>query len=101
VQFTAVSTMAAQIAASQHFNNAWTPRGEWATCANRTRNMFPRPDRAHRSKCEFALLIERNPLRLSFMSNFAGDLRRLLFERQRERLSVAISDKQTRSMFAA
>ena len=75
VQFTAATTMAAQIAASQHFNNAWTPRGVWAVCANRIRNMFLRLDRAHPSKCEIALLIERSPPRSSLVSNFAGDHR--------------------------
>ena len=92
--------MVARIAASQLFNNAWTPRGVWAACANLIRNMFPRLDRAHPSQCEVALLIERNPPRPSLVSDFAGDLRRV-FEDLRERLSVAISNKQIQSMFAA
>ena len=100
VQFTAATTMAARIAASQHFNNAWTPRADLAATANRIRNMFLRLDRAHPSKCEVTLLIERNPSRPSFVSDFAGDLRRV-FEDLRERLSVAISNKQIQSMFAA
>ena len=87
--------MVARIAASQLFNNAWTPRGVWAACANLIRNMFPRLDRAHPSQCEVALLIERNPPRPSLVSDFAGDLR------LRERPSVAISNKQTQGMFAA
>jgi hypothetical protein len=63
VQFTAASMTAVRIAASPHCNNAWTPRGEWATYANRIRSTFPRLDRVQPSKREVALLIKHNPPR--------------------------------------
>ena len=52
-----------RIAASPHCNNAWTPRGEWATYANRIRSTFPRLDRVQPSKREVALLIKHDPPR--------------------------------------
>ena len=51
--------MAAQIVASQHFNNAWTPRAGLAATANRIRNMFPLPDRIRRRGFKGAILTER------------------------------------------
>jgi len=57
VQFTAVSMMAAQIVASQHFNNAWTPRADLAATANRIRNMFLLPDRIRRRGFKGAIVI--------------------------------------------
>jgi hypothetical protein len=50
--------MAAGIVASQHFNNAWTPRGEWAASANRIRNMCLLPDRIRRREFKGASLTE-------------------------------------------
>jgi len=38
-------TAAAQIAGSQHSNNAWKPREASAACANRIRNTCLHPDR--------------------------------------------------------
>jgi hypothetical protein len=65
VQFTAASTTAAQIAASQHSNNAWTPLGEWAACANPIRNMFLHLDRTHPTTREIAILIKLSRLILA------------------------------------
>ena len=47
------------IAASQHFNNAWTPRAGLAATANLIRNMFPLPDRIGRRGFKGAILTER------------------------------------------
>jgi hypothetical protein len=58
VQFTAASTTGGRIAASQHINNAWTPRGEWAACANRTHNISLRPDRIRRQGFKGAIATE-------------------------------------------
>ena len=51
------SRAAARIVASQHFNNAWTPRADLAAIANRIRNMFPLPDRIRRRGFKVAILI--------------------------------------------
>jgi hypothetical protein len=47
--------MAAQIVASQHFNNAWTPRADLAATASRIRNMFLLPDHIRRQVLEGAI----------------------------------------------
>jgi hypothetical protein len=57
VRFTAVGR-AAQIAALQHFNNAWTPRAGSAAFASQIRNTSRHPGRIHRGSCEGAIHIE-------------------------------------------
>jgi hypothetical protein len=78
---------AVQIAASHHFNNAWTPLAGLAATANRIRNMCLLPDRIRRQMFEGAILISPYVFRTnsgslaifaaillasSFVSNFAG-----------------------------
>jgi hypothetical protein len=59
-RFTTVGRSAAvQIAASQHFNNAWKPRVASAAIASQIRNTSRRPGRIHRGSCEGAIHIER------------------------------------------
>ena len=49
---------AAQIAALQHFNNAWTPRAASAAFASQIRNTSIHRGRIHRRSCEGAIHIE-------------------------------------------
>jgi hypothetical protein len=50
---------AAQIAALQHFNNAWTPRAGSAAFANPTHDISLLQDHTHRRGCKGTILIER------------------------------------------
>jgi hypothetical protein len=59
-RFTAVGwAEAVQIAASQHFNSAWTPRAGSAASVNRIRNTSHHPDHTHLLGTKGAICIKR------------------------------------------
>jgi len=81
---------AVQIAVSQHFNNAWTPRAGWAASANPTHSISLLRDHTHQLGIDKAILIENELISARRQGGLAmADLHGTSNRQPKERVNAA------------